>query len=130
MSQDYFSKAVSGIDSVGTTFNLTKKTSVTLSHSTTQYFNSSICTIKFYLESISSASTLTFMLSEDSNGDKILIPDTSASIGTGLTTATSGNAVIQIDALLYSDVEEFYIFPKVDAGSCNITQITITYRVN
>ncbi len=115
------------ISSVGTIFDLNKKTSVTLSHSSSKYFLCRLQTFQFQLESIVSASTLEFKLTADEEGDDIIINNTSGSIDFGLTTTNKGSVQIVIDALLYSDVETFYIFPKVDTGSCNISNVVVTY---
>tara|TARA_Y100000593_G_C4320536_1_gene343547 strand:- start:3259 stop:3654 length:396 start_codon:yes stop_codon:yes gene_type:complete len=128
MGQYNFSKTSGSIESIGTSFDVNKKASITLSHSSSKYFLGRLGTLQFTLDSISSASTISFMLTSDSAGDEIIITETSGSIGQGLTTTTKGAVEIAIDALLYCKVETFYIFPKVDTGSCNISEIIITYE--
>ena len=130
MGRYNFSVADGSITSVGTNFDVNKKTSVTLSHSSSKYFLGRVGTLRFMLESISSASTIEFKMTSDVAGDKIVIQDTSGSIDNGLTTTTKGSVGIDIDALLYCETETFYIFVKVDSGSCNVSEIFVTYEAN
>ena len=125
-----FSKSSSGIESVPTSYNVNKYTSITLSYSATKYYNSVLRSIQIFLSSISSANTVSVKITSDVTGDKIIVPDTAATIDNGLTTTSKGVAVIDITSLLFSDVETFYIFPKVDTGSTNIDEIIITYESN
>ena len=125
-----FSIANGSIASVGTTFDVNKKVAVTLSHSSSKYFLGRVGTLRFLLESISSASTIEFKMTSDSAGDKIVIQNTSGSIDNGLTTTSEGSVGISIDSLLYSETETFYIFVKVDSGTCNVSDIFVTYESN
>lgn len=130
MGQYNFSIASGSITSAGTNFDVNKKMSVTLSHSSSKYFLGRVGTLRFLLESISSASTIEFKMTSDAAGDKIVIQNTSGSIDTGLTTTSEGSVGISIDSLLYSETETFYIFVKVDSGTCNVSDIFVTYESN
>ncbi|UCC74388.1 MAG: hypothetical protein JSV86_07475, partial [Gemmatimonadota bacterium] len=61
-------------------------------------------------------------ITADANGDVILIPDTEATLATGITTATTGSAMFSIDLPCYQ-LENFpgngtlYVFAKVDADT-------------
>lgn len=125
-----FSIANGSIASVGTSFDVNKKVEVTLSHSSSKYFLGKIGTLQFTLQSILSASTIEFRLCSDSAGDNVIINDTSGSLCQGLTTTSKGNVQISIDALLYCETETFYIFAKVDSGSCTISEVSVTYESN
>ena len=125
-----FSIADGSIASVGTSFDVNKKVAVTLSHSSSKYFLGKIGTLQFTLQSISGPSTIEFRMCSDSDGDNIIINDTSGSLSQGLTTTSKGNVQIAIDALLYCETETFYIFAKVDSGSCTISEISVTYESN
>lgn len=130
MAQYNFSIASGSIASVGTSFDVNKKVSVTLSHSSSKYFLGRVGTLQFKLSDISSATTIEFKMTADATGNDIIIQNTTGSIDTGLTTTTVGSVGIDIDALLYCETETFYIFPKVDAGSCTVTSVSVTYESN
>ena len=83
--------------------------------------------IQVYLTSLGGgASTVTVRLCEDAAGDVIIVPDTTATLATGLTTATTGNAMFRVDLPLRQDLGgpgngELYLFVHVDAGSAVFT---------
>lgn len=74
------------------------------------------------------ATSLTVRVSPDSTADQILIPDTSATIATGYTTATKGGVVykVEVDSFLFSDT--VYWTVKTNAGTCNVKSLSITYE--
>ena len=62
-------------------------------------------------------------ITKDSNGDECIVPDTSGSLSTGLTTATDATAVYEI-GLPYLDTASsaasFYLFFKTDSGTLTV----------
>ena len=74
------------------------------------------------LTSIGAATKVTIRITADANGDVILIPDTEATLATGITTATTGSAMFSIDLPCYQ-LENFpgngtlYVFARVDADT-------------
>jgi hypothetical protein len=64
------------------------------------------------------------------NGTGLFVSDETGSITLDIDSTTAGSVQIEIDALLYSETELFYIFPKVDAGSLTIDKIVITYSTD
>lgn len=130
MSKPNFSKSSGGITSIGTSYDLNKKTDILLSYSGTKYFNTTLRLIHIRISSISSATVLSVKMTSDSSGDKIFLSDTSGSIDVGLTTPTKGVVQLDISSMLYDEGETFYIFAKVDTGSVNIDEVIITYSGN
>ena len=126
----YFFSAAGAISSIGTSYDVSKKAAIMLSHSSSKYFLSKLNCIQIYLTDISGPTVLSIKITNDSSGDTIILPDTNISIDTSLTTTTSGAAVLDVSSILYSTNEEFYIFAKVDTGSCNISKIYVTFENN
>lgn len=71
------------------------------------------------------ATQLTMRLCADAAGDVILVPDTTATISTGITTATAGNVAYKIDVPVQLPVGgpgagTIYLFIKTDAGTVTL----------
>jgi len=74
------------------------------------------------------ATSLTVRLTRDTDGDIPVIPDTTATISTGVTTATSGSCVYKIDVdYLHSD-DDIYCWIKTDAGTCTVYRLELTWE--
>ncbi len=125
-----FSTTIESIASVGTNFNINKKTSITLSHDSSKYFLATVKIITVYCSSISGASSVTLKMYNQNNGTGLFVSDETGSITLDIDSTTAGSVQIEIDALLYSETELFYIFPKVDAGTLTIDKIVITYSTD
>lgn len=123
-----FSKSESGISSIGTSYDVNKKAEITLSYDRKKYFLSKFGTIKINCSSVVSSTTLNIKITDDENGNVGFLPDTSASLDFGLTDTSKAFCVIDISSMLYSDVETFYCFVKVDTGSLNVDSIVITFE--
>lgn len=68
------------------------------------------------------AASLTMRICSDADGDVVLVPDTTATISTGITTATSGSVAFKVDVPLQLPVGgpgagTLYLFVKVDVGT-------------
>ena len=76
---------------------------------------------------------LTVRVTSDSAGNESIVPDTEATIATGIGVGTQGSVVFaagvgltnlnptQTDALVY-------VWVKTDVGSCNLKESTLTWR--
>jgi len=76
---------------------------------------------------------LTVRVTSDSAGNESIVPDTEATIATGIGAGTQGSVVFaagvgltnlnptQTDALVY-------VWVKTDVGSCNLKESTLTWR--
>ena len=77
------------------------------------------------------ATTLTVRLTRDLAGDETVVGDVTATISTGVTTATEGNITVAIDfAYSHNDVsgvtdDTLYLFWKTDAGTAQVRRIEL-----
>ena len=114
-------------------YSTSKRASVSVSFSLRSYFLSNLKSIQLDISNRSGSSTPTTVsvqISSDANGDEIILPDTSATISAGVTTALSGGAVIAVDTVLYSASETLYIFIKGNSGTMDIDSVTLNVENN
>lgn len=91
-------------------------------------------TVNLHVHAIAGGCTkLTVRVTSDATGNESIVPDTEATIATGIGTATTGSVVFsagvgmsnlnpaQTDALVY-------VWVKTDAGTCNLKESTLTWR--
>ena len=77
------------------------------------------------------AKTLTVRLTRDLLGNETVVGDVTATISTGVTTATEGNITVAIDfAYSFNDVsnvttDTLYLFWKTDAGTAQVRRIEL-----
>jgi hypothetical protein len=79
------------------------------------------------------AVTVTFNISADAAGDKLIVPDTACTISPGLTTATEGLAAAYVGVnyvlgeLAVTD-NTVYIHAKINGGTANMVLSAITWE--
>jgi hypothetical protein len=84
------------------------------------------------LAGLSASPTLTVRLTRDTGGDQVVVGDTTASISTGVTTATEGDITIAIDFLYsHNDIsgvtnDTLYCFWRLDQGTANVRRVELT----
>jgi hypothetical protein len=76
------------------------------------------------------ATSLIVRLSPDSTGDEILVPDTSATIATGITTATRGGVVYKVEVDAWLETPTVYLSVKTNAGTATLKSATIVLEKN
>jgi hypothetical protein len=75
------------------------------------------------------ATSLTVRLSRDAAGDQPWVGDTTATISTGITTATAGCVLIKIDVdYKHTATDSIWLHAKTNAGTCNIKAIELTWE--
>lgn len=75
------------------------------------------------------ATQLIVRLSRDTLGDQPWVGDTTATISTGITTATAGCVTIKIDVdYKHTADSTVYLHAKTNAGTCNIKAIELTWE--
>ena len=74
------------------------------------------------------ATSLTIRLCRDLAGDQPVIPDTTATISTGVTTATTGCCTFKIDLDYLHTDDNLYCFIKTNAGTCTVTRLELTWE--
>lgn len=72
------------------------------------------------------AANITFRVTSDASGDVTIIPDTSAAIVVGITTATVGSVVYKVDIAIPVEDSTVYVWLKTDAGTCKAREITLS----
>jgi len=112
--------------------NLTKLGSDVGQSANKRYF---LRTLYIKLDTLSvgpAPSTLTVRLTRDANGNDVVVGDVTASISTGVTTASEGAVTIAIDfAYSHNDitgavVDNLHCFWKTDAGTAQVRRIELT----
>ena len=81
------------------------------------------------------ATKLTFRLTLDSDGDRAIIPDTEATIATGVTTATDGYVTFSVKLPFFQTMGvggalprgTLYVMVKTDAGTVTLKESIITW---
>ena len=89
--------------------------------------------IHIRLTNLGTATKLTIRVCADPAGDYTLVPDTEATLVTGITTATSACAAFKVQLPLFQILPPtgngfLYIFAKVDAGTPTFAQSCITWQ--
>lgn len=74
------------------------------------------------------ATTLTIRATSDAAGQLIIVPDTTATISTGITTATAGGVVLKIDVDYKASDSNFYVHFKTNAGTCNVKVVEVAWE--
>ena len=78
-----------------------------------------------------SAAKLTFRMCLDADGDHTVVPDTEATLATGLTTATTGcvaySVKLPVFQVLTGETGTVYLFFKVDADTVQVEESTVTW---
>ena len=90
--------------------------------------------IHIRLTSIAGGATkLTFRITLDAAGDRIVVPDTEATIVTGITTATTGAVAFSVKIPIFQILNSpgngtLYLFAKLDAGTASWSESVLTWR--
>jgi hypothetical protein len=79
-------------------------------------------TLRLELAAIAGGATsITARLTQDAGGDDVIMPDTTATISVGITTATEGAVVFDIDAPLWTTSgSTLYLHAKTNAGTVTL----------
>lgn len=93
-------------------------------------FKGMVDSIYIHMSNIAGATQATIRVCLDANGDFPLIPDTTATISTGVTTATGGCCSYKFGAPLKQILggKNLYLFVKLDAGGADLTGSCITWE--
>lgn len=93
-------------------------------------------TVTIQVTTIVTAASITFRLTADAAGDVVLLPDTTATLSTGVTTATVGAVTYSAAGVALSNIYSssqvrngiVYLWAKTDAGTATMTETTIIWR--
>jgi len=93
--------------------------------------------VTIHVNSIAAGATsITFRITADSGGDYVIVPDTTATLQTGVTTATDGSACYSGQGLAITNIINdtavkngvFYLFAKTNLGTAVVESATIVWR--
>jgi hypothetical protein len=73
------------------------------------------------------ATSLILRISPDSTGDEMLVPDTTATLSTGYTTAARGGVVYKVDVDAFLNTDQVYWTVKTNAGTATLKELKITF---
>lgn len=91
--------------------------------------NIRVGTINIHMNTIAGgAASITMRCTRDLAGDDIVFGDTTATISTGVTTATQGNVTYKIDSLYGNTNDNLYLFWKLDAGTAVVDTIVVNWE--
>jgi hypothetical protein len=131
----YSSFVNSNVTSIGTAFDKTKNHLHQLNapHPTRvagQPFVGRVSALYLKVDTISSATKITARLALDADGDISFMPDTEATLATGITTAGTGCAVFRIEVVFDNplNVDSMYLMMKTDAGTVRLVQSCISWE--
>jgi len=72
--------------------------------------------------------SLTVRITNDAAGDNSIIGDVTATLSTGVTTATTGTISVQLGVDWVHPDDTLYLFWKTDAGTCTVNLINLTWE--
>ena len=87
-----------------------------------------ISAIYVKVDSIVGATALTLRVTSDAAGDNIIVPDTTATISTGITTATEGGIVIKVDVDYKHEDSIAWMHFRTGVGTCNVKRIDFVWE--
>ncbi|MCP4732194.1 MAG: hypothetical protein GY872_19185 [Roseibacillus sp.] len=126
---------VAGAIALDTTFDANKKHTHDLRSNAplsveASRFRERVEGIRVRLSAVGLATKVTIKVTLDAAGDDIVVPDTEATIATGVTTATKGAVAFAVKLPVYQsasgEVGKLYVFVKADAA-CTVDQTTLTW---
>jgi hypothetical protein len=89
-------------------------------------FGVKISAIYIHVHAIAAGATsLIIRVSPDATADEILVPDTTATISTGFTTAARGGVVFKVDVDAYLETPTIYVTVKTNAGTANLKYVNV-----
>lgn len=69
--------------------------------------------------------TLTVRVSPDATADEILVPDTTATIATGFTTATKGGVVYKVEADAWLQTSSIFVTVRTNASTATLKYVNV-----
>jgi hypothetical protein len=89
-------------------------------------FGVKISAIYVHVHTIAAGATsLIIRVSPDATADEILVPDTTATISTGFTTAARGGVVYKVDVDAWLETPTIYVTVRTNAGTANLKYVNV-----
>lgn len=124
---------ISQYSSSGTRSMSTTYASWTLTAPVTTFTGLELGGLWIFVNTISSATEITWKITRDSAGDEALTPEYTETLVTGQTTATDGSIANALQLPLPSmgsvDLKTIYLWVKTDAGTCTGSEARISVTV-
>lgn len=76
------------------------------------------------------ATQLIMRVCRDSDADFCVVPEATATIVTGLTTATSGSVVFKVETDALLDTKDLFLTVRTNVGTAVLSKAVITYETN
>lgn len=76
------------------------------------------------------ATTLTMRITRDAAADFCVVPEATATIATGVTTATSGSVVFKVETDALLETKDLFLTVRTNAGTAVLTKAIVTYETN
>lgn len=80
------------------------------------------------VSTIAGASAITCRITRDAAGDQILVGDTTATISTGITTATAGAVTIRMNIDYKHTANDLWVHMRTNAGTCTVTRVELFWE--
>lgn len=91
-------------------------------------FYGTLSALTIHGDTLSGTNSLTVRISEDSDGDRMILGDTQVGLSVGITTPTMTSSIIKIE-IDVADSWPSKVWIKTDTGTLNIRQVKLTWRV-
>ena len=118
---------------IGTSYDLEKRIEIDLNFvPRTARFIANVSLINIQCSSLAPADKpdqITICISEDPEGDEMILTDTSSTLQHGLTTNTKATAIYRIDGIISLDLADtVYCHVKTNKGTLTVDTVVITYN--
>jgi hypothetical protein len=122
-------KSTDTATNIGTGYDLTKKVPLEQDLFARAQINIWASMLEVQMRNIAGATKITCRLSRDPSGDDYVLTSTQTDIDVGLTTDTSGTALIRLDVII-RDVNDqiLYLHIKTNAGTLDIVSAGLTFQ--
>ena len=128
-----FGKFTGSITGIGTTYDLTKKAEIDLNYNPrTARFLAHVSYLNIQCSNLAPADKpdeITICISEDPEGDQMIVTDTASTLQHGLTTDTNATAIYKIDVIITLDrADTVYLHIKTNKGTLELNEAFITWQ--
>tara|TARA_R100001163_G_C5067928_1_gene207470 strand:- start:5652 stop:6062 length:411 start_codon:yes stop_codon:yes gene_type:complete len=126
-------RSTGSVSGIGNTYDIAKKIEIDLGYTPrTARFIAHVSLVNIQCSSLAPAdkpAEITIRISEDEEGDQMVLTDTVSTLDHGLSTETKATAIYRIDGIISLDrADTVYLHVKTDKGTLTVDQAVITYN--
>jgi hypothetical protein len=126
-------RSTGSVSGIGTSYDLAKTIIIDLNFTPrTARFIAQVSLVNIQCSDLAPAdkpAEITISISEDAEGDQMILTDTVSTLMHGLTTDTKATAIYKIDGIISLDrADTVYLHVKTDKGTLTVDQAVITYN--